>query len=93
MKRIYAAMEMKKISIAEMCEQAGIGEATFWRYKTGKTMPPIDLIIEMSRIIGVSFEELVKGIAPNPPQPPTPDEQKPSPESGEKMMAEPKSAA
>ena len=73
MRRIHAAMGMKKISIPEMCEKVGIGEATFWRYKVGKTAPPVDLVFAMGNVVGLSLEELVKDITTNPPRPPATD--------------------
>ena len=70
MQRIYSKMKSKKISISDMCEKVNIGEATFWRYKSGKKAPSVDLVIEMGRILDLSHDELFATNTASPTLPP-----------------------
>ena len=69
MAHICKAMETKSISIIKMCEEVGIGESTFWRYKKGITIPPLDRLMAMSNVVQVSLDELTRGISTNPTPP------------------------
>ena len=61
----YLALEVKGAiwsqnrGVIEVCEEAGVNQATFYRYTTGTRSIPSPLLAQMCEVIGVDPREIV----------------------------------
>ena len=91
----YLALEVKGAiwsqnrGVIEVCEEAGVNQATFYRYTTGTRSIPSPLLAQMCEVLGVDPREIVNRAytrllnelgpyEPNAPQNPSANVQNPS---------------
>lgn len=47
-----------EFSVRSCADRAGISERAWWSYERGEAMPPVDVAVEIARVLGVTTEQL-----------------------------------
>lgn len=73
--RLRAERHMSQGDLAEALE---VSRQSISKWETNASVPELDKLVKLSRLFGVSLDELVTGEAPPPPEPPPAPEPPPS---------------
>ena len=84
--RLRAERHMSQGDLAEALE---VSRQSISKWETNASVPELDKLVKLSRLFGVSLDELVTGEAPPPPEPPPP-EPPPAPEAPPSSAAPPR---
>jgi transcriptional regulator with XRE-family HTH domain len=76
---ILASMRKRTgLTLQKLSEKSNLSKATIINYEKGRRIPRVDDLQKIADALGCEAKDLL----PNPPQPPTPDEQTQSPGPG-----------
>jgi transcriptional regulator with XRE-family HTH domain len=59
MERLRRYLEEEGISQAELARRAGVSQPTVWEWLNGHSLPSADSLRTLSRVTGVSIDELL----------------------------------
>ncbi len=66
-KRIAVFRRKQNLSQAELAEKLGVSAQAVSKWETAMAFPDIELLLELSKLYGVSINELLEGIGSFPP--------------------------
>lgn len=60
MRRLKQFLLDSKMTQSELAEQMGVSQPTVWEWVHGDSLPTVERLIKISKITGISIDDLVK---------------------------------